>query len=50
MNSQTLVLALIAISMSACATKQYPIATTLSPAEINLMTCHDLDLEVLRAD
>ena len=38
------------ILLAACATKRYPIATELSPAEASLMSCHDLDLEMLKAD
>jgi hypothetical protein len=47
---------LIAVSVAAmvlasgCATKRYPIATELSAAEIELMDCEDLALELARAD
>lgn len=40
----------IALSMSACATKRYPIATTFSPAEAAAMDCNDLALEIVRAE
>lgn len=35
---------------SACATKRYPIATELSPAEAKLMTCRELVLEDARTE
>lgn len=42
--------AVAAISVSACATKRYPIATPLSSAEIALMDCDDLELELVRSE
>lgn len=33
-----------------CATKQYPIATEVSPAEAQAMSCQDIELELIRAD
>lgn len=33
-----------------CATKRYPIATPLSAAEMQLMSCKDLQLEVVRTE
>ena len=51
MNFTTmLMIFLVTMSITACATKRYPIATPLSPTEAKLMTCHDLELELLRAD
>jgi hypothetical protein len=46
----TLLIAIAAIALNACATKRYPIATPLSQAEISLMTCENFELEMLRAD
>jgi len=46
----TLLIAIVAIAFTACATKRYPIATPMSSAEISLMTCENLELELLRAD
>ncbi|OLF74009.1 hypothetical protein AWH62_07630 [Maricaulis sp. W15] len=40
----------MAVSISACATKRYPIATPLSAAEIELMDCNDLQLEIVRTE
>lgn len=40
----------VAISMSACATKRYPIATTFTQAEAAAMNCNDLRLELIRAE
>lgn len=39
-----------AMLVSGCATKRYTIATELSPAEVDLMDCKDLQLELIRAD
>lgn len=36
--------------VAGCATKRYPMATPLSTAEINLMDCSDLELELVRAE
>ena len=36
------------LAVSACATKQYPIATELSSAEANIMNCRELVLEDAR--
>jgi len=41
--------AVVALSVSACATKRYPIATQWSSAEAEAMDCNDLRLERLRA-
>ena len=43
-------LALTATSLSACATKQYPIATELSATEVSLMDCRELILEDARTE
>jgi hypothetical protein len=45
-----LLIAIIIFSTTACATKRYPIATPMSSAEASMMTCKDLQLELLRAD
>lgn len=42
--------AMLALAVSACATKRYPIATELSQAEMELMDCDDLALELIRAE
>lgn len=42
--------AVVALSMSACATKRYPIATTFTTAEASAMDCDDLRLELIRAE
>lgn len=47
---RTLIIAIAAIAVAGCATKRYPIATTLSPAEAELMTCDGLELEILKAE
>ena len=36
--------------MLGCATKRYPIATDVAPAELALMNCKDIALELVRAD
>jgi hypothetical protein len=46
----TLLIAFAAIALNACATKRYPIATPISPAEASLMTCENFELELLRTD
>jgi hypothetical protein len=40
----TLLIAIAAIAITACATKRYPIATPMSSAEVSLMTCENLEL------
>jgi hypothetical protein len=50
MKSATIVAVAIAIGLSGCATKRYPIATPLGSAEQEAMTCRELDLELIRAD
>lgn len=47
---RTVLIALAFISLSACATKRYPMATPLSGAEISLMTCRELMLEGVKTD
>jgi len=44
------VVASIGVTMCACATKRYPIATPLAQEEVALMTCKDISLELIRAD
>lgn len=46
----TLLIATAAIAITACATKRYPIATPMSSAEASLMTCENLELELLRTE
>lgn len=51
MNKLTIAIAIAAIATtSACATKRYPISTPLSSAEMQLMDCKDLQLEVIRTE
>ena len=47
---RVLLIAMIIIGVSACATKRYPIAEPMSSAEAKLMTCHDLQLELIRTE
>lgn len=42
--------AIAAVGLSACATKRYPIATQLGPAEQSAMSCPELVLELARAE
>lgn len=44
------VIGVTALAVSACATKRYPIATPLSEAELQLMDCDDLQLELIRSE
>ena len=44
------ILVSMALILSACATKRYPIATGLGEAERTVMTCRELDLELIRAE
>ena len=44
------VFACASLSLGACATKRYPIATNIGMSERSMMTCHDLDLELVRAE
>lgn len=48
--TRTFIFAVAAIAIAGCATKRYPIATTLSPGEAELMTCDGLQLEILKAE
>jgi len=52
MKKKLILVAVLAFGLSAaaCATKRYPIATPLSEAEINLMDCDDLQLEMIRTE
>ena len=50
MKSAVVMAVAIAIVLSACATKRYPIATQLGMAEQEAMTCRELDLELIRAE
>jgi hypothetical protein len=43
-------LLLAALIVSACATKRYPMAMPLGAVEASAMTCHDLDLELVRTE
>lgn len=40
----------LAVLVTGCATKRYPIATPLSSAEISAMNCRELQLEIIRAE
>lgn len=48
MNAATAVM--LALAITGCATKRYPIATSLGAAEASTMTCREIDLELIRAD
>ena len=50
MRTIVILTAIAAVSLSACATKRYPIATNLGPAEQAAMSCRELELELIRAD
>lgn len=51
MNTKIALVALAATcALSACATKRYPIATNMGTSERSMMTCRDLDLELVRAE
>lgn len=47
---KTLAIVSLAVFVSGCATKRYPIATPLSSAEISAMNCRELQLEIIRAE
>ena len=40
----------LALVTASCATKRYPIATTLGAAEASALTCRELDSELQRAE
>lgn len=40
----------LALALTGCATKRYPIATALGPAEASVLTCRELEIELLRTD
>jgi hypothetical protein len=40
----------LALVMAGCATKRYPIATSLGAAEAGALTCRELEIELLRAE
>lgn len=46
----TLLISAITIFMTACATKRYPICTPMSSAEASLMTCRDLEIELVKLE
>lgn len=52
MKPMTMLAAGLAVGalMAGCATKRYPIATPLSEAEVRLMDCDDLELELIRSE
>lgn len=50
MRAAIVVTALAAVSLGACATKRYPMASELGPVERSAMSCQDLDLELVRAE
>ena len=41
---------LAAVFIAGCATKQYPIEAQVAPAEAAMYTCHDIALELVKAD
>ncbi len=49
---KTIVVAVIAVACiaSGCATKRYPIATGLGSSEGAILSCREVDLELIRAD
>ncbi len=49
-TKRTMLLVIATIFISGCATKRYPIATPLSGAEAELMTCQNLQLEIIKAE
>ncbi len=40
----------LALALASCATKRYPIATSIGTAEAAALTCRELEIELLRAD
>ena len=40
----------LALIIAGCATKRYPIATSLGAAEASVLTCRELEIELLRAE
>lgn len=50
MKTSILIATVLAVALSGCATKRYPIATSLGAAERSAMTCRELDLELIRAE
>lgn len=51
MKKSVLCFAIVGVlSLGACATKQYPIATPVSSAELTTMTCRELELELIRGE
>lgn len=49
-RSILLAMLVVACGASGCATKRYPIATNMGASERAMMTCHDLELELVRAE
>jgi len=41
---------LVTLFVTGCATKQYPIEAQVAPAEAAMYTCHDIALELVKAD
>ena len=50
MRTSIIIVCATAALVAGCATKRYPIATELSEAEVGLMDCDDLALEMVRAE
>ncbi len=48
--NKSLIVLVAAVCVTGCATKRYPIATPLSGAESELMTCEQLQLELIKAE
>ena len=50
MKLTLIIVVALAVSLSACATKQYPIATELSSVEKSELTCRELKIESAKVD
>ena len=50
MNLNFAIIGIAAITVTGCATKRYPIATELSAAESELLTCRELALETAKTE
>lgn len=45
-----IVVTVVVFTITSCATKRYPIAAPMSSAETSLMTCQNLELELIRTE
>jgi hypothetical protein len=50
MKTITILAVAATVALSGCATKRYPIATPLGMTEASMLSCHDIDVELARAD